>query len=195
MKKIELWSILFNECVKNLNIEVSDDKILLYENEEMDVYDYVSIEIKPIAFDNDVIDSVLFFGDGTVEFHLASECDAINWGEFDVEVIEKVIQHINKLNCLSYRTEIVNQLESLVHKRFSYEKLNEILCSMFGVTDIYCSDCDSEAEELNGDYDMEFAITKPMIGGVFDIYYLPMKRKGLNGEEIYITEVGYMFDM
>jgi hypothetical protein len=38
---------------------------------------------------------------------------------------------------------------------------------------------------------MEFSINKPIIGGVFDIYYLPMKNKGV----IYITEVEYMFDM
>lgn len=93
------------------------------------------------------------------------------------------------------RRKIIQALEQIVHKRFSYEKLNQILCELFGVNDIIVSECEAEAEELNGDYDMEFAITKPIIGGIFDIYYLPMKRKGINGEEIYITEVGYSFDM
>lgn len=93
------------------------------------------------------------------------------------------------------RKVIIKCLENLVHKRFSYENLNQILCALFNVDDIYITECEAEATELNGDYDLEFAITKPIIGGVFDIYYLPMKHKGLNGEEIYITEVGYTFDM
>lgn len=93
------------------------------------------------------------------------------------------------------RRIITNGLENLVHHRFSYERLNQVLCSLFKVDDIFVSECEAEAEELNCDYNLEFAITKPIIGGVFDIYYLPMKRKGENGEEIYITEVGYMFDM
>lgn len=93
------------------------------------------------------------------------------------------------------RKEVINKLEGLVHKRFSFEVLNQILCKLFEVDDIYVSECEAEATELNGDYDLEFAITKPIIGGIFDIYYLPMKRKGSGGEEIYITEVGYTFDM
>lgn len=93
------------------------------------------------------------------------------------------------------RRIIIESLENLVHKRYSYEKLNKILCELFGVDNVYVHECEAEATELNGDYDLEFAITKPIIGGVFDIYYLPMKRKGENGEEIYITEVGYIFDM
>ena len=102
---------------------------------------------------------------------------------------------INLYIMIKERKKIIQTLEQIVHKRFSYEKLNQILCELFGVNDIIVSECEAEAEELNGDYDMEFAITKPIIGGIFDIYYLPMKRKGLNGEEIYITEVGYTFDM
>ena len=93
------------------------------------------------------------------------------------------------------RKEISEALKKLVHKRFSYEGLNKYLCSLFGVKNIYVHECEAETAELNGDYDLEFEINKPMIGGVFDIYYLPMKRKGENGEEIYITEIGYMFDM
>ena len=93
------------------------------------------------------------------------------------------------------RNNVINGLENLVHKRFSFENLNKILCNLFGVTDVYVHESEAEASELNGDYDLEFAINKPIVGGVFDIYYLPMKRKGENGEEIYITEIGYMFDM
>ena len=93
------------------------------------------------------------------------------------------------------RKEVIIGLENLVHKRFSFEGLNKILCELFGADGVYVHECEAEATELNGDYNLEFAIIKPIIGGVFDIYYLPMKRKGDNGEEIYITEIGYMFDM
>ena len=111
------------------------------------------------------------------------------------------LQHltINIMNTLIEKTKkrntIVNGLENLVHKRFSFEKLNNILSELFNVDEIYAHESEAETAELNGDYDIEFAIDKPIIGGVFDIYYLPMKRKGIDGEEIYITEVGYMFDM
>ena len=93
------------------------------------------------------------------------------------------------------RRIITKGLENLVHKRTSYERLNQVLCHLFKVDDIFVSECEAEAEKLNCDYNLEFAITKPIIGGVFDIYYLPLKRKGSYGEEIYITEVGYTFDM
>lgn len=102
---------------------------------------------------------------------------------------------MNTLEKINKRYTIINGLENLVHKRFSFEKLNEILSKLFDVDEIYTTESDAEAAELNGDYNIEFSINKPIIGGVFDIYYLPMKRKGLDGEEIYITEVGYMFDM
>lgn len=100
-----------------------------------------------------------------------------------------------KENIKIERRIITKGLKNLVHHRFSYERLNKILCRLFKVDDIFVSECEAEAEELNSDYNLEFAITKPIIGGVFDIYYLPLKRKGLGGEEIYITEVGYTFDM
>ena len=104
-------------------------------------------------------------------------------------------QTITDVNATQKRREVINGLENLVHKRFSYERLNKVLCSLFKVDDIMVSESEAEAEELNADYNLEFAITKPIIGGVFDIYYLPLKRKGLYGEEIYITEIGYTFDM
>ena len=47
-----------------------------------------------VELDEDSIDSVLFFGDGTMEFHYKNEQDAINWAEFSKEVIEKVIEQL-----------------------------------------------------------------------------------------------------
>ena len=44
-----------------------------------------------VELDEDSIDGVLIFGDGTIEFHLKNEQDAINWTGFSEEVVEKVI--------------------------------------------------------------------------------------------------------
>ena len=47
-----------------------------------------------VELDEDSIDGVLIFGDGTIEFHYKNEQDAINWTEFSDEVIEKVIEQL-----------------------------------------------------------------------------------------------------
>ena len=61
----------------------------------MERTDYETIKLpNEIDLDEDSIDSVLIFGDGTIEFHLKNEQDAINWAEFSEEVIEKVIEQL-----------------------------------------------------------------------------------------------------
>lgn len=58
--------------------------------------DFESIELpNKISVQNDNIDAILFFGDGTCEFHLENECDAINWGEFDDKTLKSVIKELN----------------------------------------------------------------------------------------------------
>jgi hypothetical protein len=47
-----------------------------------------------VELDEDSIDSVLFFGDGTIEYHYKNEQDAFNWGGFSEEVNEKVIEQL-----------------------------------------------------------------------------------------------------
>lgn len=47
-----------------------------------------------VELDEDSIDSVLFFGDGTIEFHYKNEQDAFNWAEFSEELNEKVIEQL-----------------------------------------------------------------------------------------------------
>lgn len=47
-----------------------------------------------VELDEDSIDGVLIFGDGTIEFHYKNEQDAINWTEFSDEVIEKIIEQL-----------------------------------------------------------------------------------------------------
>lgn len=50
-----------------------------------------------VELDEDSIDGVLIFGDGTIEFHYKNEQDAINWTEFSDEVIEKVIEQLEQV--------------------------------------------------------------------------------------------------
>lgn len=47
-----------------------------------------------VELDEDTIDSILFFGDGTIEFHYKTEQDAFNWAEFSEGVNEKVIEQL-----------------------------------------------------------------------------------------------------
>lgn len=85
---------------------------------------------------------------------------------------------------------IVRGLESLVHHRFNFSTLTQKLESLFGTkVELYPSDC--EADDLLGDYCWSFAVGENF--GVFDIYYLPHKITDGNGNDFYVTEVGYSF--
>ena len=62
--------------------------------------DYCTITIEnPLPYENDRIDGVWVFGDGTIEFHLENECEALNWNDFDCDLIEKIIGIINHESC------------------------------------------------------------------------------------------------
>ena len=50
-----------------------------------------------VELDEDSIDGVLIFGDGTIEFHYKNGQDAINWMEFSDEVIEKAIEQLEQV--------------------------------------------------------------------------------------------------
>ena len=71
----------------------SDETMAFALNDSpMEWTDYEVIDLpNEVELDEDSIDGVLIFGDGTMEFHLKNEQDAPNWAEFSEEVIEKVI--------------------------------------------------------------------------------------------------------
>ena len=64
-------------------------------NSEADIYEYAFVDIEPLEYDGDFIDSVMFLRDGTVEFHLQKEQDAFCWDLFQLSVIEDVYARIN----------------------------------------------------------------------------------------------------
>ena len=68
---------------------------LMVNDSKRELSDYEGIKLpNEVELDEDSIDGVLIFGDGTMEFHLKNEQDAINWAEFSEEVIEKVIEQL-----------------------------------------------------------------------------------------------------
>lgn len=85
---------------------------------------------------------------------------------------------------------IIVALENLVHRRFNIEKLKKELDEIFS-TNVELYPSDSEIVELLGDSCFTFAIGNDF--GVFDIYYLPHKHTDENGNDFYVTEVGYSF--
>lgn len=74
----------------------SDETMAFALNDSpMEWTDYETIDLpNEVELDEDSINGVLFFGDGTIEFHLKNEQDAINWAEFNEKVVEKVIEQL-----------------------------------------------------------------------------------------------------
>ena len=79
-----------------LGLSWNDETYSLMVNDSpMEWTDYETIDLpNEVELDEDSIDGVLFFGDGTIEFHLKNEQDAPNWEKFSEEVIEKVIEQL-----------------------------------------------------------------------------------------------------
>lgn len=79
-----------------LNAEWNDEtNSIVINGSTMEWTDHEVIDLpNEVELDEDSIDSVLFFGDGTIEFHYKNEQDAINWAEFSEEVNEKVIEQL-----------------------------------------------------------------------------------------------------
>ena len=68
---------------------------LMVNDSKRELSDYETIKLpNEVELDEDSIDGVLIFGDGTMEFHYKNLQDAINWAEFSDEVIEKVIEQL-----------------------------------------------------------------------------------------------------
>ena len=68
---------------------------LMVNDSKRELSDYETIKLpNEVELDKDSIDSVLIFGDGTMEFHYKNLQDAFNWAEFSEEVIEKVIEQL-----------------------------------------------------------------------------------------------------
>ena len=74
--------------------------------------EYLSLDIIPINFENEYIDAVLFFGDGTIEFHLDETQDALNWGEFSTDIIEQVLTNLSKSTLIGSYIELLAAIKN-----------------------------------------------------------------------------------
>lgn len=88
--------------------------------------------------------------------------------------------------------QLIQDLESLVHRRFNEDTLNAELSKIFGekvkVEEI-CQDCDYLM-----DYNLGWNSEKEDIAGFYDIYVLKAKEGYTGDNTMYVTEVGYEFD-
>ncbi len=96
LKKIRLYDTLVNELITALDLSVVEGGIM-NNGEIMEWNDLESVSLfNPIPYENDRIDGVLLFGDGTIEFHLENDGDALNWAEFTNDYIKMIIQELQE---------------------------------------------------------------------------------------------------
>ena len=102
LKKIRLYDILVKELITALELSVVEGGIMK-NGEIMEWHDLESVSLfKPIPYENDRIDGVLLFGDGTIEFHLENDGDAINWAEFSNDYLKMIIQELQEKQCSKF---------------------------------------------------------------------------------------------
>lgn len=108
---------------------------------------------------------------------------------YEIELIE------NGVDEQELRIEFADWLESLVHKRFSYEKLTELIREKTGIADLaVCMDIgDYDGTDYHAIFDIQGEHDDHPLAGEFDIYYLKMRQDVCEAfgceERIYITEV------
>ena len=89
--------------------------------------------------------------------------------------------------------QVAEFLKSLVHKRYSIESLKDILTEYFNEL-IELEYANEEVDNVLTDYNIMFDSNNDETFGYFDIYVLKMRRKGFDGSDLYVTEVGYEFE-
>lgn len=108
---------------------------------------------------------------------------------YEIELIEDGVDEEQ------LRLDFQDWLESLVHQRFSCEKLTELIREKTGIADLeVCMDIgDNDCTDYNAAFDIEGEHADHPLAGEFDIYYLKMREDACEAfgheERIYITEV------
>ena len=108
---------------------------------------------------------------------------------YEIELIEDGVDEEQ------VRDDFRDWLESIVHHRFSYEKLTELIREKTGIADLaVCMDIgDNDCTDYNAAFDIEGDNADHPLAGEFDIYYLKMREDACEAfgheERIYITEV------
>ena len=71
------------DCIRRANNTI-------LEWDDMEFIDFNNL----IPFENDYIDGLLYFGDGTIEFHFKTTMEAENWARFDEKTLNNVTQEL-----------------------------------------------------------------------------------------------------
>lgn len=93
------------------------------------------------------------------------------------------------------RLDFQDWLESLVHERFSYEELTELIRKKTSIADlkVHMDIGDDDCTDYHAAFDIEGEHADHPLAGEFDIYYLKMREDACEAfgheERIYITEV------
>lgn len=102
LKKIRLYDTLVKELITALELSVVEGGIM-NNGVIMEWHDLESVSLfNPIPYENDRIDGVLLFGDGTIEFHLENYGDALNWAEFSNDYLKMIIQELQEKQCSKF---------------------------------------------------------------------------------------------
>lgn len=97
------------------------------------------------------------------------------------------------------REDFRDWLESIVHHRFSYEKLTELIREKTGIADldVHTDIGDDDCTDYHAAFDIEGEHADHPLAGEFDIYYLKMREDACEAlgynERIMITEVNCDF--
>lgn len=96
-EKLEIFDTLLSLTIVASGIKVNDD--IMYDSEDNELawedMEYVTLD-NTIPYNNEHIDGVLIFGDGTIEFHEKESEEAFNWIEYPIEVIQSVINQLKE---------------------------------------------------------------------------------------------------
>ena len=85
---------IFDIIINKENLIVVDS--LIYHNDKIIHHnDYIEIPLNnTLIYEDMEINSILFFGDSTIEFHDTITEDAYNWCEFSKDFINKIIKEL-----------------------------------------------------------------------------------------------------
>ncbi len=96
--KIQSCEIITNTILKKHNCTINENNYVITHNGEiLDWTDYLYENIDEIVLsNNEIIIGILFFGDGTIEFHNKETLEALNIYEYSQDDINLIIEQLKK---------------------------------------------------------------------------------------------------
>ena len=96
MTLINAWDTMLDLILSFFGDKLEWDEETLRYLSSKEEFEYEEIQLmKPIYVDSEqTIDAILFFNDGTIEFHLTS-CEAYNWTNYGISIIDVSILRLS----------------------------------------------------------------------------------------------------